>query len=155
MENASDNFPQQKKLENLLPNFAGSPPPISPKTSPTSLWKSLVLIKVQLRSDKFGLQYVFCKVFCRTLWRTTQSAWLYCKYTIVRVLNLQRIVIRYPDDPWANAIFLVLQAFLFSKKGSRRSKHGGRTLSFLSLVVLFSPRKTSKSTKDFLSLPNA
>ena len=36
-------FPQQKKLENLLPNFAGSSPPISPKTSPTSLWKSLVL----------------------------------------------------------------------------------------------------------------
>ena len=34
---------QQKKLENLLPNFAGSSPPISPKTSPTSLWKSLVL----------------------------------------------------------------------------------------------------------------
>ena len=44
MENASDDFPQQKKLENLLPNFAGSSPPISPKTSPTSLWKSLVLI---------------------------------------------------------------------------------------------------------------
>ena len=41
VENASDNFPQQKKLENLLPNFAGSSPPISPKTSPTSLWKSL------------------------------------------------------------------------------------------------------------------
>ena len=44
VENASDDFPQQKKLENLLPNFAGSSPPISPKTSPTSLWKSLVLI---------------------------------------------------------------------------------------------------------------
>ena len=43
MENASDDFPQQKKLENLLPNFAGSSPPISPKTSPISLWKSLVL----------------------------------------------------------------------------------------------------------------
>ena len=43
MENVSDDFPQQKKLENLLPNFAGSSPPISPKTSPTSLWKSLVL----------------------------------------------------------------------------------------------------------------
>ena len=43
MENASDDFPQQKKLENLLPNFAGSSPPISPKTSPTSHWKSLVL----------------------------------------------------------------------------------------------------------------
>ena len=39
----SDDFPQQKKLENLLPNFAGGSPPISPKTSPTSLWKSLVL----------------------------------------------------------------------------------------------------------------
>ena len=43
VENASDDFPQQKKLENLPPNFAGSSPPISPKTSPTSLWKSLVL----------------------------------------------------------------------------------------------------------------
>ena len=42
-ENASADFPQQKKLENLLPNFSGSSPPISPKTSPTSLWKSLVL----------------------------------------------------------------------------------------------------------------
>ena len=37
-------FSQQKKLENLLPNFAGSSPPSSPKTSPTSLWKSLVLM---------------------------------------------------------------------------------------------------------------
>ena len=37
-------FSQQKKLEKLLPNFAGSSPPISPKTSPTSLWKSLVLM---------------------------------------------------------------------------------------------------------------
>ena len=44
VENASDDFPQQKKLENLLPNFAGSSPPISLQTSPTSLWKSLVLI---------------------------------------------------------------------------------------------------------------
>ena len=43
MENASDDFPQRKKLENLLPNFAGSSPPISPKTSPTSIWKSLTL----------------------------------------------------------------------------------------------------------------
>ena len=43
VENASDELPQQKKLENLLPNFAGSSPAISPKTSPTSLWKSLVL----------------------------------------------------------------------------------------------------------------
>ena len=42
VEHASDDFPQQKKLENLLPNFAGSSPPILPKTSPTSLWKSLV-----------------------------------------------------------------------------------------------------------------
>ena len=42
-ENASDNLRQQKKLENLLPNFAGSSPPIPPKTSPTSLSKLLVL----------------------------------------------------------------------------------------------------------------
>ena len=43
VENTSDDFPQEKKLENLLPNFAGSSPRISPKTLPTSLWKSLVL----------------------------------------------------------------------------------------------------------------
>ena len=55
VENASDDFPQQKKLENLLPNFAGSSPPISPKTSPTSLWKSLVLI-ICLRSTEFPYQ---------------------------------------------------------------------------------------------------
>ena len=42
--NASDDFCQQNKLEYLLPNFAGSSPPISPKSSPTSLWKSLVLM---------------------------------------------------------------------------------------------------------------
>ena len=46
VENASDDFPKQNKLENLLPNFDGSAPPISPKTSPTSLWKSLVLMSV-------------------------------------------------------------------------------------------------------------
>ena len=44
VDNASDDFPQKKKLEYFLPNFAGSSPPISPITSPTSLWKSLVLI---------------------------------------------------------------------------------------------------------------
>ena len=36
-------FPSKRSSKNLLPNFAGSSPPISPKTSPTSLWKSLVL----------------------------------------------------------------------------------------------------------------
>ena len=51
MENASDNFPQQKVLENLLPNFAGSSPPILPKTSPTSLWKLLVLFFRHARSE--------------------------------------------------------------------------------------------------------
>ena len=45
---------QQKKLENILPNFAGSSPPISPKTSPTSLWKSLVLT---FRSDLFFARF--------------------------------------------------------------------------------------------------
>ena len=44
VEDASGDFPSKKKLENLLPNFAESSPPISPKTSPTSPWKSLVLI---------------------------------------------------------------------------------------------------------------
>ena len=43
VKNVSDDFPRQMKLENVLPNFAGSSPPISPKTSPTSLWKSLAL----------------------------------------------------------------------------------------------------------------
>ena len=47
MENVSDDFPQQRKLQNLPPNFAGSSPPISPKTSATSLWKSLVLTNVR------------------------------------------------------------------------------------------------------------
>ena len=42
MEYAFDEFPQKKKLEYLFPNFAGSSPPISPKTPPTSLWKLLV-----------------------------------------------------------------------------------------------------------------
>ena len=53
VKNASDNFPQQNKLENLLPNFAGSSPPISPKTSPTSLWKSLAL---KMNSDRYFLE---------------------------------------------------------------------------------------------------
>ena len=55
VENASDDFPQQKKLENLLLNFAGSSPPISPKTLPTSLWKSLVLtLLLDTRSPDLG-----------------------------------------------------------------------------------------------------
>ena len=37
-------FPAKEARENLLPNFPGSSPPISPKTSPTSLCASLVLI---------------------------------------------------------------------------------------------------------------
>ena len=49
-------FPQQKKLENLLPNFAASSPPISPKTSPTSLWKLLVLTYVETWA--FNLQRI-------------------------------------------------------------------------------------------------
>ena len=44
-------FSQQKKLENLLPDFAGSSPPVSPKTSPTSLWKSPVLKLVRIFGD--------------------------------------------------------------------------------------------------------
>ena len=59
VENVSDDFPQQKKLENLLPNFAGSSPPISPKTLPTSLWKSLVLTKLGVPKTNL----VVCK-FC-------------------------------------------------------------------------------------------
>ena len=58
VENASDDFPQQMKLENILPNFAGSSPPISPKTSPTSLWKSLVLKNVS--TVKFAISKFYC-----------------------------------------------------------------------------------------------
>ena len=36
-------FPGKRSSKNLLPNFAGSSPPSSPKTSSTSLWKSMVL----------------------------------------------------------------------------------------------------------------
>ena len=68
VENASDDFPQQKKLENLLPNFAGSSPPISPKTSPTSLWKSLVLIICLKLRAKF-----------------TQKCWCFVSYIARRV----------------------------------------------------------------------
>ena len=59
VENVSDDFPQQKRLENLLPNFAGSSPPISPKTSPTSLWKSPVLT-FQSRL-KISIEKVLCQ----------------------------------------------------------------------------------------------
>ena len=57
MENASDDFPQQRKLENLLPNFAGSSPPILPKTSPASLCKS--------RERKMRTKF-FCTNFLNT-----------------------------------------------------------------------------------------
>ena len=70
VENASDDFPQQKKLENLLPNFAGSSPPISPKTSPTSLWKSLVLIfqiMIFYDAQREGRQLSFSDAFCRNM----------------------------------------------------------------------------------------
>ena len=56
VENDSDDFLQQKKLENLLPNFAGSSPPISPKTSPTSLWKSLALTHASYRRGDLSLR---------------------------------------------------------------------------------------------------
>ena len=56
VENASDDFPQQNKLENLLANFAGTSPPIPAKTSPTSLWKSLVL--TFWKTDE---EVIFCK----------------------------------------------------------------------------------------------
>ena len=66
VEDASDDFPQQKKLENLRRNFAGSSPPISPKTSPTSLWKSLVLIfakKNTLTNSLFDIRNFSCDSF--------------------------------------------------------------------------------------------
>ena len=51
-----------KKLENLLPNFAGSSPPISPKTSPTSLWKSLVLRNLVWNFGEIFRVLHFCRV---------------------------------------------------------------------------------------------
>ena len=71
MENASDDFPQQQKLENILPNFAESSPPISPKTSPTSLWKSLVLMFQAWSFATFTRKRSFC-----VLWRTCVCALL-------------------------------------------------------------------------------
>ena len=62
VESASDDFPQQKKLENLLPNFTGSSPPISPKTSPTSLWKWLVLITPRYKLMRSSW-HVYAKYF--------------------------------------------------------------------------------------------
>ena len=72
VENASDDFPKQKKLENLLPNFAGSSPPISPKTSPTSLWKSLVLI-LGLRTQTQNAAFLERKGPERKLWPRGKS----------------------------------------------------------------------------------
>ena len=37
---------KEARRSRLLPSFAGSSPPMSPKNSPTSLWKSLVLTSV-------------------------------------------------------------------------------------------------------------
>ena len=62
VENASGNLPQQMKLENLRPNFAGGSPPISPKTSPTSLWKSLGLI--------YGVSHSYRAIRCKMGHRT-------------------------------------------------------------------------------------
>ena len=50
MENASDDFPSKRSPKISFSGFAGSSPPISPKTSPTTLWKSLVLKKPTLRN---------------------------------------------------------------------------------------------------------
>ena len=44
--------------------------------------------------------------------------------TLLLVVNLLCVVIRYRDEPCANAISLALQAFCLSNKGSRRGKHG-------------------------------
>ena len=65
MENASDDFRQRKKLANILPSFAGSSPPISPKTSPTSLWKSLVLTfaALQVKAHEFPLDLLSAFAF--------------------------------------------------------------------------------------------
>ena len=69
VENVSDDFPQQKKLEKLLPNFAGSSPPISPKTPPNSLWKSLVLTNGELGVQRpQGSQNNHYRT--REIWRT-------------------------------------------------------------------------------------
>ena len=92
VENASDNFPQQKKLENLLPNFAGSSPRISPKTSPTPLWKSLVLkkgtfgLENQFRSYRSRLQISSILPFCSECGGLcfARILWCPCKNAVLR-----------------------------------------------------------------------
>ena len=48
-------------------NFAGSSPPISPKTSPTSLWKSLVLRK-RNKPKSVGIDYDLSAFSCVCVW---------------------------------------------------------------------------------------
>ena len=88
MENASDDFPQQKKLENLLPNFAGSSPPISLKTSPTSLWKSLVL-RIALQAHRIRIHVHLRCVWMRFLRGTPLRS---TPFTTIPVLRTKSIL---------------------------------------------------------------
>ena len=114
VEIASDDFPQQKKLENLVPNFAGSSPPISPKTSPTSLWKSLVLTNfphiTYFPCDPVQSQHAFlaCVV-------VTQPRPSYASFdSLLPILSMNSIMIL-----WLPLIhnFSVLTSFLMLMRG--------------------------------------
>ena len=73
-------FSQQKKPENLLPNFAGSSPPISPKTSPTSLWKSLVLkIETERAVSAENVTWLIRPAVTSVIWLRVFSPHLPCE----------------------------------------------------------------------------
>ena len=92
-------FSQQKKLENLLPNFAGSSPPISPKTSSTSLWKSLVLRYGPHRNDYNFNSWQIKRCNCNCDFCIINSSWhsemyLWCanhRGCLQEVLQLRKI----------------------------------------------------------------
>ena len=83
VENVSDDFPQQiKKIENIFPNFPGSSPTISPKTSPTSLWKSLVLSYFAVKGclykvvfSDFHRDSLIDRMFSKILGRLPSTFW--------------------------------------------------------------------------------
>ena len=90
VEHASDDFPQQKKLENHLPNFAGTSPPISPTTSPTSLWKSLVLIFAR----------VFIALFSHTFER------LSVLHPTIKTSGIEPKILQFQDADVSSALLL-------------------------------------------------
>ena len=75
VENASDDFPQRKKLKNLLPNFAGSSLPILPKTSPTLRIFSGYLLLTEC-SSRPGLLTPGLFLQTRLLWHNASETFL-------------------------------------------------------------------------------